>query len=327
MNPNLSNATPGSGGKEYFTVKAANPGSTSKILLLDNLTTVQAYGSIGGKSFYGFNSTNDTAAVKVSVDRPTGVGDWPEYVAFAKWLDKQGIAYESASMMDLHNDPNLLKNYNLVVTQGHNEYWSQEMRNNWDNYLASGGNAAIFGGNTMWWRVRFENNNKTMVCYKTASDPGSPTTTGNWYSPTINKPENLSTGVSFRHGGYANYTDTQTGANYYVKGVSGNGTDGGFQVVDASNWAFSGTGLGNGSNFGTGTNGVHPIAGYEVDGALFKMVNGKPVVTGEDQTPTNFQILALTPAYAVNSPSNIQGGSICVSGSCSPHHCKHQALR
>ena len=49
------------------------------------------------------------------------------------------------------------------------------------------------------------------------------------------------------------------------------------------------------------------IAGYEVDGALFKMVDGKPVVTGEDGTPTNFQILALTPAFAVNSPSGVPG--------------------
>jgi hypothetical protein len=104
---NLSNTTPGSGGKEYFTVRAANPGSTSKILLLDNLTTVEAYDPIGGKSLYGFNSSNSTATTKVSINRPSGVGDWPEHIAFATWLDSNGIAYESASMLDLHNNPRL----------------------------------------------------------------------------------------------------------------------------------------------------------------------------------------------------------------------------
>jgi hypothetical protein len=37
------------------------------------------------------------------------------------------------------------------------------------------------------------------------------------------------------------------------------------------------------------------------------MNNGKPTVTGEDGTPQNFQILATTPAYAINSPSLVPG--------------------
>ncbi len=74
-------------------------------------------------------------------------------------------------------------------------------------------------------------------------------------------------------------------------------------MTDASHWAFEGTGLSDGNVFGRDGH----IAGYEVDGALFKMVNGKPVVTGEDGTPTNFQILATTPTYAVNSPSGVRG--------------------
>ncbi len=116
--------------------------------------------------------------------------------------------------------------------------------------------------------------------------------TVNWFNAPVNRPENLSTGVSFRHGGYTNYTEN--GVQYYVKNGSGDdGSNGGFKVADASHWAFAGTGLANGSVFGRG-DGVNsrPIAGYEVDGALFSMSGGKPVVTGEDGTPTNFQILA-----------------------------------
>lgn len=293
---------------EYVAIKSNNPGSYSKVLVLDSVTTNMAYSPIGGKSLYGYNSTNGQATTRITTERPVGQGMWAEHRDFVNWLDAKGIAYEAASMLDIQRDPTLLKHYNLVILVGHNEYWSKTMRDSWDSYLASGGNAAIFSGNTMWWQVRFSDDLKQMICYKSANnDPIANTghndiVTVNWYNSPINRPENTSTGVSFRNGGYHDYTDG--GVQHYVKdGYGDDGTNGGFKVSDASHWAFIGTGLKNGDVFGRNTT----IAGYEVDGALFKMVNGKPVVTGEDGTPTNFQILGLTPAYAVNSPSGVPG--------------------
>lgn len=292
---------------EFVTIRSNQPGSHSKVLVLDSLPTKIAYSPIGGKSMYGFNSSNSQASSEVSMERPTGRGQWIEHREFVTWLDKQGIGYEAASMMDLHRDPSLLNHYNLVILVGHNEYWSKEMRDNWDSYLANGGNAAIFSGNTMWWQVRFSADNKHMICYKNAiNDPlygqDNSRVTTNWFRPPINRPANLSTGVSFRHGGYHNYTEN--GVQYYVRnGYGDDGSNGGFRVTDASHWAFAGTGLANNNVFGRDAG----IVGYEVDGALFTMSNGKPVVTGEDGTPTNFQILGLAPAYAVNAPYGIPG--------------------
>lgn len=291
---------------EFVAIRSNQPGSHSKVLVLDSLPTKIAYSPIGGKSMYGFNSTNGQASPEVSMERPTGRGQWAEHREFVTWLDKQGITYEAASMMDLHRDPSLLNHYNLVILVGHNEYWSKEMRDNWDSYLANGGNAAIFSGNTMWWQVRFSADNKHMICYKNANgDPiygqDNSRVTTNWNKDPVNRPENLSTGVSFRHGGYHNYTEN--GVRYYVKGYNDDGANGGFKVTDASHWVFAGTGLSNNTVFGRDAG----IVGYEVDGALFNMANGKPVVTGEDGTPTNFQILALAPAFAANSPSLIPG--------------------
>ena len=297
---------------EFVAIKSPQPGSYSKILLLDSLPTQIAYSPIGGKSFYGFNSTNGSAAHELSMERPTGRGQWSEHREFANWLDKKGIAFEAASMMDLQRDPALLNHYNLVVLIGHNEYWSKEMRDAWDSYLATGGNGAIFSGNNMWWQARFSSDGKHLICYKNdVTDPmfgvDNTRVTTLWNKSPINRPENLSTGVSFRNGGYHNYTEA--GVPYYVKGsATDDGSYGGFKVADAAHWVFSGTNLSDGKVFGRG-DGVttRPIGGYEVDGTLFKMVNGKPVVTGEDATPTNFHILAYTPAYAVNSPSGIGG--------------------
>lgn len=296
---------------EFVAIKAAQPGTYSKILVLDSLPTVIAYSPIGGKSFYGFNSTDGLATSQLSMERPTGRGQWAEHREFVTWLDQKGIAYEAASMMDIQRDPSLLKNYNLVIMVGHNEYWSKEMRDAWDSYLAGGGNGAIFSGNTMWWQVRFSSDLKQIICYKsTTNDPAyssdNTRVTTNWYKAPVNRPENTSIGVSFRHGGYHNYTEA--GVPYYVKGSStDNGSYGGFKVADINHWAFAGTGLADGAIFGRGNSDSGPIAGYEVDGALFKMVNGKPVATGEDGTPTNFHILAYTPAFATTTPSLIPG--------------------
>ncbi len=297
---------------EFLAIKSTQPGTYSKILVLDSLPTKIAYSPIGGKSFYGFNSTDGLATSQLSMERPTGRGQWAEHREFVTWLDQKGIPYEAASMMDVQRDPSLLKNYNLVLLIGHNEYWSKEMRDAWDSYLASGGNGAIFSGNTMWWQVRFSSDLKHIICYKsTTNDPlygvDNSRVTTNWYKAPVNRPENTSTGVSFRHGGYHNYTEA--GVPYYVKGSkTDDGSYGGFKVADINHWAFASTGLADGAVFGRG-DGVSsgPVAGYEVDGALFKMVNGKPTATGEDGTPTNFHILAYTPAFATTTPSLIPG--------------------
>ncbi len=178
---------------EFVAIKAAQPGNHSKVLVLDSLPTKIAYSPIGGKSFYGFNSSNGQAAAEVSMERPSGRGQWTEHREFAGWLDREGIAYEAASMMDVHRDPSLLNHYNLVILVGHNEYWSKEMRDNWDSYLANGGNAAIFSGNTMWWQVRFSADNKQMTCYKNAAaDPlygvDNSRVTTNWFNQPLNQP-------------------------------------------------------------------------------------------------------------------------------------------
>lgn len=279
---------------EYLTIRQAQAGSNAKILVLNGDTTKLAYSPIGGKSLYDFNSTQGVRAPIVSVDRPLGRGQWREYRQFIEWMNGQGIEYESASMLDIHRTPGLLNNYDLLIIPDHNEYWSQEMRTAWDQYLANGGNAAIFSGNTMWWQIRLEG--KQMVCYKNASnDPlygtDNSRVTVKWYDSPVNQPENTSTGVSFRTAGYHNFE------GFYMVGA--NATNGKYQVTDASHWVFQGTSLMSGDYIG------NAIVGYETDGALFDMVNGKPVVKGTDGTPANFQVLGISPAFAYDSPSYV----------------------
>ena len=52
------------------------------------------------------------------------------------------------------NHTNLLERYRLLVSVGHDEYWSKEMRDNVENFAASGGHVVFLSGNVCWFQVR-----------------------------------------------------------------------------------------------------------------------------------------------------------------------------
>ncbi len=280
-----------------FSVKENNPGSKSKILLLDNATTNVAYNNWGGKSLYSFNSSGSIKSNKVSLLRPGQNVARRQQQEFTAWADKMNIPIEHASIMDLQNTPSLLSHYDTVVLAGHSEYWSKSMRDAYDSFVHNGGNAMILSGNTMWWQIRLEGNQQ--VAYKNAeNDPlngvNNALVTTNWYKNPVNDPENRSTGVSWRNGGYVNSQGFLLASKGY----------GGYTVTDANNWIYNGTTLKNGDTFGQ----QEGIVGYETDGALFKWVNGKPVVTGKDGTPLDFNILGISPAETPRGSGNATMG-------------------
>jgi hypothetical protein len=97
-----------------------------------------------------------------------------------------------------------------------------------------------------------------------------------WSSPTVNRPENSMTGVSYLAGGgnWQPCDSPQSGKAYLVR--------------QPDHWAFAGTGLKNGDIFGLGES----IIGYETDAAKYTEVDGMPKPTGEDGTPASFEIIA-----------------------------------
>jgi len=270
-----------------FSVREDQPGTKSKILLLDNASTAVAYNNWGGKSLYAFNSSDNIQANTVSLLRPGQNVAWRQQREFVAWTDHKNIPIEYASTMDLQNNPSLLNNYDTVVLAGHSEYWSKDMRDAYDKFVQKGGNAMILSGNTMWWQVRFEGDQ--MISYKNSNvlnDPfygvNNDLVTTNWFRDPVNDPENRSIGVSWRNGGYVNAKGLFPASEGY----------GGYTVTDADHWIYNGTTLKNGDIFGQ----ENTIAGFETDGALFTWVDGTPVVTGEDGTPLDFDILGYSPA-------------------------------
>src|SRR5262249_4600705 len=84
----------------------------------------------------------------------------------------------------------LLKRHKVFMSSGHYEYWSAAQRANVEAALASGVHLAFFSGYGMFWKTRWEDNGRTLVCYKETApklDP-SPEWTGVWRGPGFSPP-------------------------------------------------------------------------------------------------------------------------------------------
>jgi hypothetical protein len=58
-----------------------------------------------------------------------------------------------AANSDLEFHPEMLKHYRLILSVGHDEYWSARMRDHLEVFIRDGGNLAFFSGNTCCWQV------------------------------------------------------------------------------------------------------------------------------------------------------------------------------
>ena len=88
------------------------------------------------------------------------------------WLTEAGYDYDVVTDHDLHRDPTMLDGYKVLIINGHSEYWSIEAYEGIDRFLRSGGNAIGMTGNTMFWRVSFDEDGGAMECRKFGVDIG-----------------------------------------------------------------------------------------------------------------------------------------------------------
>ena len=227
--------------------------------------------------------------------RPLGLSDWSGGAGwwnwerpFLHWAESNGYRVDVATSLDLETHAEILKGHRLTLHVGHDEYWSWGMRDTLDAYVAAGGNAAIFSGNTCFWQIRFEDDGRAMTCFKyraAAEDPVLGTKderslSGIWSDRRVGRPETSTIGLTFTRGGYSRY------------GLGAPRASGGYTVALPHHWAFEGTGLRSGDTFGE----PDTIVAYEVDGCALTITDGLPVPTHEDGSPGSLEILATAPA-------------------------------
>jgi len=276
------------GRTSFFVIRAKKTGTTAKILLQLTTNTYNAYDNWGGHSLYAYNSEGERPGRKVSFSRPISSGAWEWEVPFIQWAERNGYDLDYAVNSDLELHPEMLDHYQLVVSVGHDEYWSAPMRDTIERFISNGGNLVFFGGNSLTWQVRLENEGTEMVAWKEAyrEDPlyhpegNSPLLSTLWSHPLVNRPENQLVGAG-----------TMFGGMHRSKGQYMDGS-GAFTVYRPDHWVFARTGMKQGAQFGA----KDRIVGYECDGCDHTFVSGRPVPTRRDGTPEDFLILALAPA-------------------------------
>lgn len=274
-------------GRLHFVIRSAHPGRDAKILLQLTTNTYNAYNNWGGHSLYSYHARAKHQGTRVSFNRPAAgqFRIWEQ--PFVAWAEKNGYALDYAVNSDLEFRPDVLEHYKLVLSVGHDEYWSAPMRDHLEAYIGKGGNVAFFSGNTCCWQVRSEEKGRALTSYKQAYllDPIFPSgdhrlLTTLWSHHLVKRPENILTGVGFLRGGY------HRSHGQFMDGP------GAFTVHRPDHWVYEGTGLKANAQFG----GKDTIVGYECDGCDFEMMDGLPFPTHRDGTPKTFVILGTCPA-------------------------------
>jgi hypothetical protein len=213
------------GGESYILFVVRDDARPADLLYQQSVTTYQAYNGFGGKSLYSEigSATCSTVsgaarAVQVSFNRPYNapLEDPSQYLRaeypMVYWLEAQGCDVIYSTNLDTHRSGlpgvrNRLLECRAFLSVGHDEYWSQPMRDAVTQARDAGVHLGFFSANTCYWRVRFEPDpwtgapDRTMVCYKTTEggppDPsGHPTTT--WRDAAgVNDPEDSLIGVQY----------------------------------------------------------------------------------------------------------------------------------
>jgi hypothetical protein len=305
----------------FLVVRPGPAGPRSPMLLVLSTSTWNAYNDWGGPSLYA-------GATRVSFERPLARGfldkprpmrrkmqpeldrearwyfEWAEPLGlsvwsggsgwatwerdFVRWAETQGHELDVAISEDLEQHPEVLDGHRLFLSVGHDEYWSWGMRAALDAFTDAGGNAAIFSGNTCFWQVRYEDEHRSMTCfkYRADDDPVVGTSderfvTGPWSDRRIAWPETHTIGLTFTRGGYSRY------------GLGVPRGSGAYTVWRPEHWAFEGTDLHYGDELGR----ADSIVAYEVDGVELTMgPDGLPVPTGADGAPDGLEVVATAPA-------------------------------
>jgi len=222
--------------------------SQSTVVMQTADTTWQAYNYWGNKSLYydktdtaSPNPSHDykesTRAFKVSCDRP--YDQVPHVITEERfmimYLEQYGydVTYTTHADVDQrYNEygdaagPGSLRQHQVYVVGGHDEYWSGEHYKALEMARINNVSLMFHTGNEGFWKTRWEDDYRTLVCYKETQNnafdlPADPSNefTGLWRDfrnyPAFNaefdvvQPENALTGTAFAMNNSGIATDVQ----------------------------------------------------------------------------------------------------------------------
>ena len=305
----------------FLVVRPALGGPRAPLILVLSTTTWNAYNDWGGPSLYtggtqvsferplarGFLDKPEPkrrkmqprarsggplvlrvgrAARPVGLERRRRLGNWER--DFVRWAESSGYELDVAISEDLERHPEVLDGHRLVLSVGHDEYWSWGMREALDalhrrrrqrrdlqrqHVLLAG---SLRRRPPLDDVLQVPGRRGPGGRHSRRAAPDRP-----WSDRRIARPETRTIGLTFTRGGYSRY------------GLGVPRGSGAYTVRRPDHWAFEGTDLRYGDELGR----ADAIVAYEVDGVeLTAGADGLPVPTGTDGAPDGLEILATAPA-------------------------------
>ena len=268
---------------EWVPLTIRDDTSTAAIVIQNSVTTWQAYNLWGGYSLYfgqdpGGGQSYANRSRVVSFDRPyqhhwaAGVADWlGNEFPLLMLAEKNSLDLAYWTDLDLHENPQRLSAHRCLLSLGHDEYWSANMRDGALIGLAAGANLAFLGANACYRHIRFEPSplgvNRRQICYKDGTeDPyygvDNSLATFDWNAGPDPRPESQLIGSMYQS-------------------FEGSGD---IIVVDPAAWVYREAGLRDGAH-------IPKVIGSEFDGYA-------PALPG----PSNVEVLSHTPTSSINGP-------------------------
>lgn len=229
------------------------PEDLGDFAVLVNTNTWSAYNDWGGRGKY-----TDPPAHFLSFLRPNPYthanGGGQNHLVRAElwvhdWLAGAGYRADSYSDWDLHQSVLNLHDYKGLILHTHPEYWTHEMMDRLEEYLATGGSVLYMGGNGLYERVVFSPDGKTVEFFP-ENYCGSLSCRKESFFRNLDppRPERAVLGVAYRSDGFQTFAP--------------------FEVLLSAHRFFDGTGLHDGDLIGaTGLNGGG-ASGWEMDTSI-----------------------------------------------------------
>lgn len=162
----------------HITFIVRDDSSHSNVVFQTSDPTWQAYNTYGGSSFY--QGAANGRAYKLSYNRPFATREANHQRDFyfaneyptVRFLERNGYDVSYISGVDTDRRGNLLKNHSVMLSVGHDEYWSGNQRSNIEAARDAGVNLQFLTGNEGYWRTRYEasavdgKDYRTLVSYK-----------------------------------------------------------------------------------------------------------------------------------------------------------------
>jgi hypothetical protein len=269
------------GWDSYIPLTVRDDSSRAPVLIVNSVTTWQAYNLWGGYDLYeGVSSGGasfESRARIVSFDRPYKIGDGSgdflgsEY-PLVSLVESLGLDLTYTTNLDVHERPESLLKHKVFVSLGHDEYWSLTMRQAAIAARDRGVNFMFLAANALFRHIRLSPSplgpDRHEIDYKSAvEDPlfgrDNADVTVSWRDPPNSWPE-----------------ESLIGDYYQCNPVQND-----MVVSDASSWVYTGTGLADGAR-------MPGVVGSEYDRYV-------PGIIG---APPNVELLAHSPVHCRGRP-------------------------